>query len=80
MEEVGSTAPPASLCTLTFIIDGKKMRYGLYTVLEHVDNEFQKKRYGKDHNDSNLYKCPYLGDALILTPESLAGEHVGVKD
>lgn len=80
LEDIGVTAPRASLATLSFIIDGERVDYGLYTLLEHVDKPFLSKRYGTEGNDGNLYKCLYLGNPPLLSPESLRGELVGVKD
>lgn len=38
--------------------------YGLYIIVEHIDEEFVKSRF--DNNDGNLYKCLYPADLAYL--------------
>ncbi|MBN2532682.1 MAG: CotH kinase family protein [Spirochaetales bacterium] len=79
LARAGVTVPKMSLATLTFRINGKEVDYGIYGIVEHVDTEFLRKRFGKD-NDGDLYKCLYLDSGPHLTPETLRGKNMGVKD
>jgi hypothetical protein len=79
LEKAGVIVPKMSLVTLTFRIDGKEVDYGIYGIVEHVDKAFLKKRFGKD-NDGDLYKCLYLGTGPHLTPESIYGTNIGIKN
>jgi len=56
--------------------------YGLYTILEPVDKQFLTKRFGKNGNDGNLYKCLYQRTPADLTPSSIEypGYDIGIKD
>ncbi|MBN1610343.1 MAG: CotH kinase family protein [Polyangiaceae bacterium] len=78
--EIGVNAPRMSMGTLTFRIAGSEVDYGLYGIVEPVDKPFLKRRYGA--SDGDLYKCLYLEleGGPDLSEESLAGDHVGVKD
>jgi hypothetical protein len=64
--------------TLRFRIAGKEVDYGLYGVVEAVDEEFLRRRYRSSAGD--LYKCLYLDSGPHLTEDSLSGDRVGVKD
>ncbi|MBN2444320.1 MAG: CotH kinase family protein, partial [Spirochaetales bacterium] len=79
LKKAGVTAPNMSLATLTFRIEGKTVDYGIYGIVEHVDKEFLTKRFGSD-NDGDLYKCLYLGTGPHLTPDSIQGKNIGVKN
>lgn len=76
--KIGVNAPRMSMATLKIRIAGKEINYGIYGVVEPVDEEFLKRRY--DSAEGDLYKCLYLGPGPHLTEESLAGDHVGIKD
>ena len=43
---------------------------GLYTIVEHYDEEFLQSRFG--NNQGNLYKCLYPADLVYLGPEQAA--------
>lgn len=78
--KVGVVAPRMSMGTLTFRIAGKDVDYGVYGIVEPVDKPFLKSRFGGA--DGDLYKCLYLDPygGAHLTPDSIAGERVGVKN
>jgi hypothetical protein len=80
LRKAGVTAPRMSLATLAFVIDGKKIDYGIYGIVESIDKDFLRRRYGKNDNDGDLYKCLYLERGAHLTLGSIAGTNVGVKD
>lgn len=42
---------------LTITIEGVPHYYGVYTLMESIDKSFLTRRFGKDGNDGNLYKC-----------------------
>ena len=44
--------------------------FGIYTIIEPVDKSFLTKRYGRDGNDGNLYKCLF-GDSGPATLEPI---------
>lgn len=50
-------APKASLATLTIVIEGVEHNFGIVKFIESVDKNFLTKRFGKENNDGNLYKC-----------------------
>ena len=50
---------------LTITIGGEKHYFGIYTIMEPMDKSFLTKRYGKDKNDGNLYKCLF-GDSALM--------------
>lgn len=58
----------ASMATLTFVIDGVEHDYGIVTFVEPIDKKFLTKRFGKEYNDGNLYKCLWqnYGPALLM--------------
>ncbi len=43
---------------------------GLYTIVEHYDEEFIQSRFG--NNEGNLYKCLYPADLIYLGPDQEA--------
>ncbi|MCI5211479.1 MAG: hypothetical protein D3910_22465 [Candidatus Electrothrix sp. ATG2] len=57
----------------------KEMDYGVYQILEPIDKDFLKKRFGGKHNDGNLYKQSHLAD-LNTIPESEVKKTIVVKD
>ncbi len=71
-------APRMSMGVLKFRIDGKEVNYGLYGIVEPVDKPFLSRHFSS--NDGDLYKCLYLGAGPHLTPSSIEGDLVGVKD
>ncbi|MBN1647165.1 MAG: CotH kinase family protein [Spirochaetales bacterium] len=75
---------------LTVTIGGKKHYFGIYTLVEPIDKSFLTRRFGKDGNDGNLYKCLW-GDSGPATLEPLdqkftanrlfrEEEVIGIKD
>jgi spore coat protein CotH len=79
LNEAGVAAPRASLAALDFCIDGTLVHYGVYTLIEPVDKSFLTRRFGKQANDGNLYKC--LWENIPATLEDGYPEtEIGVKD
>ena len=78
LRDIGVHAPRMSMGTLQLRIAGREVDYGLYGIVEAVDEEFLERRYGR--SDGDLYKCLYLGSGPHLTEASLSGDRVGVKD
>jgi len=68
LNRAGCCAPRASSAKLYITIEGVRHYFGIYTMLEPVDKSFLTKRFGKDANDGNLYKC-LLGDSGPATLE-----------
>jgi spore coat protein CotH len=56
---------------LTITIGGKQQYFGIYTLIEPIDKSFLTKRYGKDANDGNLYKCDAGGQSGAATLNAL---------
>lgn len=52
--------------------------FGIYALIEPVDKSFLTRRYGKDQNDGNLYKCLWQQNGPA-TLESTSGK-LGVKN
>ena len=75
---------------LTITIDGTGHYFGIYTLIEPIDKSFLTKRYGKDKNDGNLYKCLWgdsgpaslqpIEELEIPNPISPEERIIGVKD
>ena len=78
LRRIGVSTPRMSMATLQLRIEGTEVNYGLYGIIEPVDDEFLERRYASAAGD--LYKCLYLGAGPHLTEESLSGDHVGIKD
>ena len=57
LNRAGVYASRTGSARLTITIDGRKHYFGIYTIVEPVDKSFLKRRFGKDGNDGNLYKC-----------------------
>jgi len=62
INRAGAYAAKTGSARLTITIEGEKKYFGIYTLMEPVDKLFLTKRYGKDKNDGNLYKCLF-GDS-----------------
>ncbi len=79
-KELGLIAPEVTLTTLTFMIDGKEIDYGVYSVIESIDKEFLTRNFSKAYDDGNLYKCLWqdYGPAT-LSPVHNAYQ-IGIKD
>ncbi len=78
LRKIGVNAPRMSLATLKLRIAGNEVDYGVYGIVEQVDKEFLRRRYGGSGGD--LYKCLYLESGAHLTVNSLSGDRVGIKD
>lgn len=90
MNKAGVYTSRTGSARLTITIDGEKRYFGIYTIIETIDQSFLTKRYGRANNDGNLYKCLW-GDsgpatlepidekftANLIFPEERA---IGVKD
>lgn len=55
---------------LTITIDGTNHYFGVYTIVEPIDKSFLTKRFGRERNDGNLYKCLW-GDSGPATLEPI---------
>ncbi len=70
LDRAGVTAPRTGSAKLYITIEGVRNYFGIYTIIEPVDKSFLTKRYGKDGNDGNLYKCLF-GDSGPATLEPI---------
>jgi spore coat protein H len=70
LARAGVTAPRTGSAKLYITIEGVRNYFGIYTIIEPVDKSFLTKRYGKDGNDGNLYKCLF-GDSGPATLEPI---------
>jgi hypothetical protein len=57
---------------LTITIGGNHHYFGIYTLIEPINKSFITKRYAKEQNDGNLYKC-ILGDSGPASLEPVDG-------
>ncbi len=70
LTRAGVTAPRTGSAKLYINIEGVRHYFGIYTIIEPVDKSFLTKRYGRDGNDGNLYKCLF-GDSGPATLEPI---------
>ncbi len=80
MNEAGVFAPKTGSTKLYIKIGNKpRIDWGVYTIIEPVDKSFLTRRFGKDENDGNLYKCLWqsAGSATLYGDIS---KMIGVKD
>ncbi len=70
LDRAGVTAPRTGSAKLYITIEGIRSYFGIYTIIEPVDKSFLTKRYGRDGNDGNLYKCLF-GDSGPATLEPI---------
>jgi spore coat protein CotH len=78
MNRMGVNSPKTGSTRLTITIGNKKHYYGIYTMIEPIDKSFLTKRYGKNNNDYNLYKC---GPRATLELGSFKNKkNIGIKD
>ncbi len=67
----GLIAPETSLCVIYFDIDGEVIPYGLFTVVEPIDDVFVKRYFGRNQDGTigDLYKCVWQsgGPATLQT-------------
>lgn len=77
--KVGVLASNATLASVIYVIDGIEYDYGVYTIIEPIDKDFLTKRFGKERDDGNLYKCLWqnYGPASLEPATPLA---IGIKD
>ncbi len=79
LREAGVISPSVSLVSLDICIGGSLVHYGVYTMIEPVDKPFLTKRFGKQANDGNLYKC--LWENIPASLEAgIPDEEIGIKD
>jgi len=71
IRQAGAYTSRTGSARLTITIAGKQHYFGIYTLIEPVDKSFLTKRYGRDANDGNLYKCDALGQGGPATLKSL---------
>ena len=80
--EAGIPTPYANLAEFELASSSDSYRY-LYEIVEPIDKEFLKKRYGKDGAQGDLYKCTYKSmGAADLTRENAiykSGELLGQR-
>jgi spore coat protein CotH len=70
LTRAGVTAPRTGSAKLYITIEGIRNYFGIYTIVEPVDKSFLTKRFGRDGNDGNLYKCLF-GDSGPATLEPI---------
>jgi len=70
LDRAGVTAPRTGSAKLYITIEGVRNYFGIYTIIEPVDKSFLTKRYGRDGDDGNLYKCLF-GDSGPATLEPI---------
>jgi spore coat protein H len=78
LNNAGLAAPKASLASLDIVIGGKKVHYGVYTMIEPVDERFLTSRYGAKSDDGNLFKCTWEDKPATL--EEGTENLIGLKD
>jgi len=57
MNKAGVYTSRTGSTRLTITIDGEEHYFGIYTLIETVDQSFLTKRYGNANDNGNLYKC-----------------------
>jgi hypothetical protein len=70
MNRAGVYTSRTGSARLTITIDGEEQYFGIYTMIETIDQSFLTKRYGRANDDGNLYKCS-LGDSGPATLEPI---------
>lgn len=79
LQQAGVTASRASLVSLDINIAGQLVHYGVYTMIEPVDEAFLVRRFGKLGSSGNLYKCLWEKSPATLE-DGYAPDEIGVKD
>ena len=78
LKKAGLTVPRTASVLLKINIDGEIHNYGLYTVVESIDEEFLSKNYGIGNDSGDLYKCLY---PATLSLKSIQNKYsIGVKN
>lgn len=80
MNDQGIYTPKASAAKLYINIGGTRHYYGLYTVIEPVDKSFLTRRYGKDRNEGNIYKCLWQGGGPATLKRNEMSGKIGVRN
>jgi len=70
LDRAGVHAPRTGSAKFFITIEGLRHYFGIYTMIEPVDKSFLTKRFGRDGNDGNLYKCLF-GDSGPATLEPI---------
>ncbi len=80
LARAGAKAPVVTTIRLVFDIDGEIVDYGIYTMIEPIDDEFIKRRYEVSESIGNLYKCLWqsYGPATLTPIRDMKA--IGVKD
>lgn len=79
LAEAGVITSRVSLTTLDICIEGRLIHYGVYLMVEPVDKQFLTRRFGRQANDGNLYKCGWENLPATLA-DSYEENEIGVKD
>ena len=77
MNKAGAYTSRTGSARLTITIDGTAHYFGIYTLIEPVDQSFLTRRYGRKNNDGNLYKCLF-GDSGPATLEPMYLKNIGL--
>jgi spore coat protein H len=80
--DIGLIAPNTSLAIIYFDIEGTLIPYGLFSVIETIDDEFVKRYFGKDAFGSlgDLYKCVWQDYGPANLKNDLNTFKLGVSD
>ena len=78
LEEAGAKVPKISMTRLVLKIGDKTVDYGVYSMIEPVDNNFLEKRY--DNDKGNLYKCLWQNFGAATLEQITQRGTVGIKD
>lgn len=80
--EVGLIAPNTSLAIIYFDLEGTVIPYGLFSVIEPIDDEFAKRYFEKDAfgNLGDLYKCVWQNFGPADLRADLRDDEIGVSD
>lgn len=71
-ERAGAYTSKVGSARVTITIEGVQHYFGIYNLEEPIDKSFLSKRYTKDGNDGNLYKCIF-GDSGPASLETVDG-------
>lgn len=66
LEESGLDVPKTGAVKLYITIGGVRKDYGVYTMMEPIDEEFFSKRLGKEAEGGDLYKCLFQDTPATL--------------
>ncbi|MBN1384402.1 MAG: CotH kinase family protein [Elusimicrobia bacterium] len=79
LNRAGVITSKAGSAALKITVNGVTHDFGIYTIIEPIDKRFLAKRFGKDQNKGNLYKCLWWKWNAPLEPIRDSGL-VGIKD